>query len=88
MAAEQRASKEILFSKDRGFFTCSGQTSAPLFKQDCLELNLDRVSFGGQIVYEGSCLDANGKKFRLSCSNYVFEPETLDANAKKSYFDK
>ena len=86
--AQQRFSKEIIFNKEKGFLTCSGQTSAPLFKQDCLELSFDRISFGGQIMYEGSCLDANGKKFRLSCSNFVFEPDVIDANAKKSYFDK
>lgn len=85
--AQQRLIKDTVFMKDKGFFTCSGQTSTILFKQDCLEINLDRISFGGQIMYEGTCLDANGKKFRLSCSNYVFEPETLDANAKKTYFD-
>ena len=87
-SAQQKFSREIMFNKERGFFTCSGSTSTPLFKQDCLEISLDRISFGGQMIYEGSCLDANGKKFRLSCSNFVFEPEALDANAKKSYFDK
>lgn len=86
--AQQRYSKEIIFNKDKGFFTCSGQTSTLLFKQDCLEISLDRISFGGQIMYEGTCLDANGKKFRLSCSNFVFEPDIIDANTRKSYFDK
>ena len=86
--AQQRLNKDTVLSKDKGFFTCSGQTSSILFKQDCLEVNLDRISFGGQIMYEGTCLDANGKKFRLSCSNYVFEPDSLDANEKKTYFNK
>jgi hypothetical protein len=80
--------KEPVLTKDNGYFTCSGQASAILFKQNCLEVTLDRVSSGANIVYEGTCLDPNGKKFRLSCTNFVFEPEALDANAKKNYFDR
>lgn len=80
--------KENIFNKEKGFFSCSGSSSAPIFKQDCLELTLERVSFGGDIVYEGTCLDSNGKKFRLSCSNFTFEPEVVESGAKKNYFDK
>lgn len=80
--------KENIFNKEKGFLTCSGSAAAPLFKQDCLELTLDRISFGGNLMYEGTCLDANGKKFRLACSNFIFEPDAIVNDAKKSYFDK
>lgn len=82
------STKENIFNKEKGFFSCTGASSSPLFKQDCLELTLDRISFGGDIVYEGACLDSNGKKFRLSCANYAFEPEAAETGAKKNYFDK
>lgn len=86
--AIDHSTKENVFAKEKGFFTCNGGSAAPLFKQDCLELTLDRVSFGGDIVYEGTCLDSNGKQFVLSCTNFAFEPNKLTANTKKSYFDK
>jgi hypothetical protein len=86
--AQQKLWKENIFNKERGFFSCSGMSSAPLFKQECLELSLDRISFGGDIIYEGTCLDSSGKKFRLSCSNFTFEPEVLESGTKKNYFDK
>lgn len=82
------SSKETIFNKEKGFLSCSGSAASLLFKQDCLELSLDRISFGADIVYEGTCLDANGKKFRLSCANFVFEPDAIVNDAKKSYFDK
>lgn len=80
--------KEGIFNKEKGFFTCNGGSSAPLFKQDCRELTLDRVSFGGDIVYEGWCLDSNGTKYILSCENFAFEPEKITNNTKKNYFDQ
>lgn len=86
--AQQKLWKENIFNKERGFFSCSGMSSAPLFKQECLELSIDRISFGGDIIYEGTCLDSSGKKFRLSCSNFTFEPEVLESGTKKNYFDK
>lgn len=82
------SAKENVFTKEKGFFTCNGGSAAPLFKQDCLELTLDRVSFGGDIIYEGTCLDSNGKQFVLSCTNFAFEPNKLTASTKKNYFDK
>lgn len=82
------STKETIFNKEKGFLSCSGAASSLLFKQDCLELSIDRISFGGDIVYEGTCLDGNGKKFRLSCANFVFEPDAIVNDAKKSYFDK
>lgn len=82
------SSKENIFLKEKGFFTCSGGSSAPLFKQDCRELSIDRVSFGGSIVYEGWCLDSNGTKYILSCSSFAFEPEKVISNTKQNYFDK
>ncbi len=86
--AVSTSTKETIFNKEKGFLSCSGSAASLLFKQDCLELSLDRISFGGDIVYEGTCLDANGKKFRLSCANFVFEPDAIVNDAKKSYFDK
>lgn len=86
--AAERSVKENIFLKDKGFFTCNGGSAAPLFKQDCLELSLDRVSFGGDIMYEGTCLDSNGKQFVLSCTNFAFEPNKVTASTKKNYFEK
>lgn len=80
--------KEPVLARDSGFFTCNGGSSAPLFKQDCNEISVDRVSFGGNILYEGWCLDSNGKKYVFSCAHFTFEPEKITTNTKKGYFDK
>jgi hypothetical protein len=86
--AQKGSVKENLFNKDKGFFTCNGGSSAPLFKQDCKELSLDRVSFGGDIVYEGSCLDSNGAKMILSCISFAFEPDRVVPSGKKNFFEQ
>ena len=69
------STKENMYTKSRGFFTCTGGMNAPLLKQDCRELTMYRVSFGGTAVYESTCLDTNGTTYQMSCSSYVFEPE-------------
>ena len=81
------SSKESIATKDKGFITCVGGASLPLFKQACEELTLDRVSFGANVSYEGTCVDIGTKKFIFSCSNFVFEPDKL-APSRKPYFEQ
>lgn len=74
-AQKKTSTKEIVLDKKRGFLTCSGGTSAPLFKQDCKLLTIHRVSFGGDIIYEAQCKDSSGTDFFVTCIAFSYEPD-------------
>ncbi len=75
--------KQKLVHQEKGFITCAGGgTGAPLFQQECKELTLSRVTTGGAIRYEGSCLDNNEKNFLLACDSFVFE-RPANKNARR-----
>jgi len=71
----QSSVKENMLQNKRGFFTCSGGTQVPLFKQDCTAINLQRVSFGGGISYEAQCKDSSGLEYVVACIAFSFEPD-------------
>lgn len=73
--AKAKSVHEPILEKVRGFFTCSGGTNAPLFKQDCKLLSVERVSFGGDLKYEAKCKDSSGTTFHVACIAYSFEPD-------------
>ncbi|MCB1197447.1 MAG: hypothetical protein KDK51_03675 [Deltaproteobacteria bacterium] len=67
--------RETVLDQKRGFLTCTGGSQAPLFKQDCKMLTLDRVTFGGNFTYEAECKDSSGTVFTLACLAFSFEPD-------------
>ncbi|MCB0272834.1 MAG: hypothetical protein KDD46_07455 [Bdellovibrionales bacterium] len=69
------STKEVMIDKQKGFLTCSGGTQAPLFKQDCKLLTVERVSFGGTISYEARCKDSSGTEFIVACIAFSYEPD-------------
>lgn len=69
------SAKETVLSQKKGFFTCSGGTQVPLFKQDCVALNIQRVSFGGSMTYEAQCKDSSGTEYFTACLAFSFEPD-------------
>ena len=79
--AQSRPSIEKLVTDQKGFFTCAGGTSAPLFAQDCAKLNLSRVSSPGSIKYEGICVDSNNKTFFVACEAFSFEYPLIGSKA-------
>jgi len=76
---------ENLLTKDRGFVTCTGGTSAPLFNRECKEITISRISGQGSIKYEGKCVDSNEKTYFIACDAFVLEYERILPTAKGDY---